>query len=118
MSRTLLRFSKPVRQALTGSNSANRYWRRSLVLLDDNPAERAQVREALPMVAVPELSDDPAQFARTLLAAGYFETVSLSQEDMIRADFRGLRQADRFAGKARSLISTLNPRDGDRVCGI
>jgi HAD superfamily phosphatase (TIGR01681 family) len=32
----------------------------ALVLLDDNPAERAQVRAALPMVAVPELPSDPA----------------------------------------------------------
>ncbi len=58
----------------------------SLVLLDDNPAERAQVREALPQVAVPELPEDPALFARTLLAAGYFETIALSDEDRIRAD--------------------------------
>ena len=29
----------------------------SLVFVDDNPAERARVREALPMVAVPELPD-------------------------------------------------------------
>ncbi|RZO37406.1 MAG: HAD-IIIC family phosphatase [Rhodospirillaceae bacterium] len=80
----------------------------SLVLLDDNPAERAQVREALPMVAVPELPDDPAQFARTLLAAGYFETVSLSQEDLIRADDYGARaRRIELQGKARSLDSYL-----------
>jgi HAD superfamily phosphatase (TIGR01681 family) len=44
----------------------------ALVLLDDNPAERAQTRAALPMVAIPELPADPAYFAQTLLAAGYF----------------------------------------------
>ena len=32
----------------------------ALVLLDDNPAERAFVRAALPMVAVPELPRDPS----------------------------------------------------------
>lgn len=58
----------------------------TLVLMDDNPAERAQVRAALPDVAVPELPDDPAMYARTLLAAGYFEAVSLSAEDLLRAD--------------------------------
>jgi FkbH-like protein len=58
----------------------------ALVLLDDNPAERAQVRQALPAVAVPELPDNPALFTRTLLAAGYFETVTLSNEDLLRAD--------------------------------
>lgn len=57
----------------------------ALVLLDDNPAERAQVRAALPMVAVPELPADPAQFARILAFAGYFETVAFSAEDQMRA---------------------------------
>lgn len=58
----------------------------SLVLLDDNPAERAQVRAALPMVAVPELPADPAQFARILSWAGYFEAVTFSEEDRARAE--------------------------------
>ena len=57
----------------------------ALVLLDDNPAERAQVRAALPMVAVPELPSDPSWFAWYLSAAGYFEAVSFSTEDAGRA---------------------------------
>jgi len=59
----------------------------SIVFLDDNPAERMQVRKELPNVAVPELPDDPALFRRTLLAAGYFEAISFSEEDAKRADF-------------------------------
>jgi len=58
----------------------------SLVLLDDNPVERAQVREALPEVAVPELPEDPAFYAQTLLAAGYFEPVAFTDEDRERAN--------------------------------
>ena len=58
----------------------------ALVLLDDNPAERAQVRGALPQVAVPELPADPALFVRTLLAAGCFEAVSFTADDRLRAD--------------------------------
>jgi FkbH-like protein len=58
----------------------------SMVLLDDNPVERGLVRELLPEVAVPELPDDPALYARTLLAAGYFEAVTFSAEDRRRAD--------------------------------
>ncbi len=58
----------------------------ALVLLDDNPAERGQVRTALPAVAVPELDDDPSTFAWTLLSAGYFEAVSFLAEDKRRAD--------------------------------
>jgi len=57
----------------------------ALVLLDDNPAERAQVRAALPMVAVPELPADPAWFRWTLMNAGYFEAVGFSSEDRLRA---------------------------------
>jgi FkbH-like protein len=62
----------------------------SLVLLDDNPAERAQVRLSLPQVAVPELGDDPSTFVRTLMMAGYFESVAFTPEDLTRADqYRG-----------------------------
>ncbi len=59
----------------------------SLVFLDDNPFERGLVREMLPEVAVPELPDDPALYARTLAAAGYFEAIAFSQEDRKRAQF-------------------------------
>jgi len=57
----------------------------SMVLLDDNPVERGLVRDLLPEVAVPELPDDPALYARTLLAAGYFEAIAFSAEDRTRA---------------------------------
>jgi FkbH-like protein len=58
----------------------------ALVMLDDNPAERAQIRAALPMVAVPELPSDPSRYAWYLAAAGYFEAVAFSVEDAARAE--------------------------------
>jgi FkbH-like protein len=58
----------------------------ALVLLDDNPVERAYVRRVLPEVGVPELGDDPALYPRALLRAGYFEAVTFSNEDRTRAD--------------------------------
>ncbi len=58
----------------------------AMVFLDDNPVERDLVRRLLPQVAVPELPTDPALYARTLLAAGYFEAVTFSQEDRERAE--------------------------------
>jgi FkbH-like protein len=58
----------------------------AMVFLDDNPAERDLVRRMLPQVAVPELPDDPAGYARTLAAAGYFESVAFSDEDRQRAE--------------------------------
>ncbi len=58
----------------------------AIVFLDDNPVERAQVREALPMVSVPELPSDPSLFSRILLNAGYFESVNFSSDDKKRAE--------------------------------
>ncbi|HEV2673688.1 MAG TPA: HAD-IIIC family phosphatase, partial [Aliidongia sp.] len=57
----------------------------AMVFLDDNPVERNLVRQELPMVAVPELPDDPALYVRTLLSAGYFEAMTFSGEDRKRA---------------------------------
>ena len=58
----------------------------ALVFLDDNAAERAQVRAALPMVAVPELPSDAALYPAMLLGAGYFESVGFSAEDRSRGE--------------------------------
>jgi FkbH-like protein len=59
----------------------------AMVLLDDNPVERGLVRQFLPQVAVPELPDDPALYVSTLAAAGYFESVTFSREDLLRAGY-------------------------------
>lgn len=56
----------------------------SLVFLDDNAAERARIREALPAVAVPELPDDVAGYLSCLANAGYFEAISFTTEDTLR----------------------------------
>jgi FkbH-like protein len=83
----------------------------SLVLLDDNPAERAQVRAALPMVAVPELPDEPAYYAETLLAAGYFEAATFTEEDRCRAT--------NYVGNARRLAVRARSRDlGDYLSSL
>ncbi len=59
----------------------------SFVFLDDNPAERKRVRDALPAVAVPELPEDPSEWLAVFQAAGYFEQTSFSREDQLRAGF-------------------------------
>jgi len=59
----------------------------AMVFLDDNPVERGLVRKLLPQVAVPELPEDPAYYARTLTAGGYFEAVTFASEDLKRAGF-------------------------------
>ena len=59
----------------------------SFVFLDDNPAERKRIRDALPSVAVPELPEDPSEWVSVIQAAGYFEQVGFSKEDQIRTGF-------------------------------
>jgi FkbH-like protein len=59
----------------------------AMVFLDNNPAERKQVRDMLPQVAVPELPDDPALYPRTLAAGGFFEAVTFADEDLKRARY-------------------------------
>jgi FkbH-like protein len=56
----------------------------SLVFLDDNPFERNLIREHLPMVAVPEVGDEPALYPAILADAGYFESLGLTEEDRLR----------------------------------
>ena len=58
----------------------------SLVFVDDNPAERERIRQSLPMVAVPELPKDVANYVRCLADAGYFEAVAFTSEDRQRTE--------------------------------
>jgi FkbH-like protein len=65
----------------------------SFVFADDNPAERSLVASQLPPVAVPEMSDDASGSARILDRNQYFETLSLSDEDLARSS--------QYAGNAK-----------------
>lgn len=58
----------------------------SLVMIDDNPFERAWIRSQLPEVAVPELGTSPFSFVRDIDRGRYFPAVSWSAEDRLRAD--------------------------------
>lgn len=56
----------------------------SMVFVDDNPAERAYVRHALPEVQVLDLPADPVLYARALEEVTDFEVLSLTEEDRMR----------------------------------
>jgi FkbH-like protein len=58
----------------------------SVVFVDDNPAERARIRQSLPMVEVPELPSDAAQYVRCLADAGYFEAIAFTNDDQQRSE--------------------------------
>jgi FkbH-like protein len=90
----------------------------SLVFVDDNPAERARVREAFPMVAVPELPEDPAHYVRALAEQGYFEAVSFTQEDSARAaSYASNAQRDAQRNAAQSVDEFLHGLEMEVVCG-
>lgn len=57
----------------------------SLVFIDDNPIERAEVRTALPMITIPDCGQNPEDFLRALLALDPFnQNTSVTEEDLIR----------------------------------
>ena len=80
----------------------------SLVFVDDNPFERNLVRRELPMVAVPEVGDDPAYFARILADAGYFEGLAVTADDRLRHEsYRGNIQRESLREASTDLPAYL-----------
>jgi FkbH-like protein len=69
----------------------------AMAFLDDNPAERALVRRELPMVRVFEMPEEPALVADCIAQSGWFESVSLTDDDRNRA-------ANYAANAARSAL--------------
>ena len=57
----------------------------ALAFADDSPMERELVRRLCPEVAVVDLPEEPAEYARALDRMRLFETVSVSKEDSERA---------------------------------
>ncbi len=64
--------------------------RDALVFVDDNPREREIIRQQIPEAAVPEMSQgeeaSPEKYIRILDRNGYFEVISLSEDDRKRSD--------------------------------
>jgi len=83
----------------------------SLVFVDDNPAERARIRQSLPMVAVPELPADPGQYVRCLADAGYFEAVAFTTDDQQRGE-------QYTANAAREALLQSSENLGDFLKGL
>jgi FkbH-like protein len=77
----------------------------SLVFIDDNPFERNLVRQELPMVAVPEVEDDPTYYPRALSDAGYFEGIAVTDEDRERS---GQYQGNRAREALKSSVTDLD----------
>src|SRR5439155_12335873 len=77
----------------------------SVVFLDDNPVERARVREVLPDVLVPELPANPMEFKAALQQLRCFDTPVISSEDQTRT---GMYVSERQRRAAQAHISSLD----------
>lgn len=67
----------------------------AMVFLDDSPAERFLVREALPQVLVPDLTEDPAFYPQALARLNDFSTLVLTAEDQRRGQDYAAQRARR-----------------------
>jgi FkbH-like protein len=76
----------------------------AVVFLDDNPAERSRVREALPDVLVPELPADPTMLASSVFSLRCFDTPAISQEDRARV---GMYAAERRRREALPQVGSI-----------
>lgn len=80
----------------------------SLVFVDDNPFERNLVRRELPMVSVPELPEDPAYYVPCLAAAGYFESLAITEEDRERSrEYRANRAREELRDQVTDMRGFL-----------
>lgn len=57
----------------------------AIVFVDDNPAEREEVRQALPDVRIVEPGEDPSGYALALDRTGWLDAVTLTAEDRMRS---------------------------------
>jgi len=80
----------------------------ALVFVDDSPSERALVRRELPMVSVPEMPEDPEAYVQTLAAAGYFEGLNVTEEDMQRGQlYQANAERERLKDSVTDMASYL-----------
>ena len=82
------------------------------VFIDDNPVERARVREALPDVFVPDWPNDKLRYRQALLSLDCLDGGFISSEDRQRTDmYTAERQRSQLKGTVGSLeewLKTLN----------
>jgi FkbH-like protein len=90
----------------------------SLIFADDNPFERNLVRQELPEVAVPELPEDPAGFAACIAAAGYFEGLSITNEDQERVNqYRANAEREQLRESTTDMAGYLQSLRMELHCG-
>jgi FkbH-like protein len=83
----------------------------SVVFIDDNPVERARVREALPEVFVPDWPEDKLLYPSALARLRCFDSPALSREDLERtrlyAEERQREQLQQQVGSIDDWLKSL-----------
>jgi HAD superfamily phosphatase (TIGR01681 family) len=77
----------------------------SVVFIDDNPVERARVRDALPEVFVPDWPEDKLLYTERFLGLRCFDAPAISRED---AERTALYAAERERGAVRALARSMS----------
>jgi FkbH-like protein len=72
----------------------------AVVFIDDNPAERGRVREALPEVLVPDWPPDKLLYQRALEELTCFDSIAISNEDRRRSRTYAAERQRREAARA------------------
>lgn len=81
----------------------------AVVFIDDNPVERARVRESLPEVFVPEWPADKLFYKKALQSLTCFDAAAISKEDLERSKMYAIER-ERVSARAKvgSLDDWLN----------
>lgn len=92
----------------------------SFVFIDDNPAERAIVRESVPEVSVPEVDpQDISSYIRAIEGNGYFDTASLSADDFRRSQtYHENRQREELAASVTNYDDFLRSLQMEADVGV
>jgi len=84
----------------------------SFVFLDDNPVERAWIRDRLPEVAVPECGSTPWDMLEALRRGHYFDAAVVTDEDLARhtsyAAGRRLREVEKDPVTLENFLKSLH----------
>ncbi len=80
----------------------------SIVFIDDNPAEREQIRQIYPEVMVVDLPKNPHLYRATLEKIDVFDVLSLTKEDMARGEmYVGKRKREELEQSSTSIEDFL-----------
>lgn len=91
----------------------------ALVLFDDNPVERAEVRANAPEIGVIEVPTEAIGFVAALDASGFFDQPAISQEDLTRTDlYRRDRQRRELRARANDVEGFLRSLEMVATVGL